>query len=232
MAKTTAVDDTPTAAPTTEERLMVALEALARIQSTNQDVQRAQLKQTAPKNNVAHPHISVFNPRGQKDYPMPELKCEVNHPFPSRPNAHALTREEVELMNLTMPGSYAVELNDGTIFPVLITGRVNTATGVVGTMRWSGPLDEDTGHPTPLFTRETKQLFPSLAMMLRQILGQRDAFDSDDFADKYGRDNSPAEAVMPMKIEQRKVRQFIAAKTPEDRELAIAAGALAVSVGE
>ncbi len=220
-------------APTTEERLANALEALARIQSGNQDVQRAQLKQTAPKSNASHPKISVYNPRGEKDYPMPDLKCEINCPFPLRPNGqHGLDREEVTLFNLTMPGSYTIELNDGSLMPLLITGRVNKATGSVASMRWSGPLDEDTGDPTPLFTTETRQRFPSLRKILRQILGDKSAFQDDEYAEQFGRDDSPALAVMPMQVEVRKVKQFLKAKTPAEQTAAIDAGALPISLGE
>lgn len=215
-----------------QERQLALQEAQLEEQKRARDVQQIAIKQNAEKSNVSPPKISAFNPRGEKDYPMPILKCEVNHPFPSRPNSHALDREEVELMNLTMPGSYMVELNDGTLYPVLITGRVNKATSDVASMRWSGILDEDTGHPTPLFTSETRQRFPALRTMLRQILGDRNAFDSDDYADQYGRDDSPALAVMPMKEEVRKVRQFMKAKTMDERDLAVAAGALSVSMGE
>ncbi len=231
MAKEKAIDTVVTE-EAGEVTLAQALAMLAKIQQGSQDVQLKQLKQTAPKSNTQHPKISVFNPRGDKDFPMPDLKCEVNAPFPLRPGQHGLDREEVELVNLTMPGAYHVELNDGSIQEVLITGRVNKATGKVDSMRWSGPLDEDTGHPTPLFTTETRQRFPALRVMLRQILGDRDAFDSDDFADLYGRDDSPAQQVMPMKIEVRKVRQYLKATTPAEQKEAIAAGALAVSVGE
>lgn len=228
MAKATDIIE----APSTEERLAAALEALAKLQLGSQDVQRAQLKQTAPKSNTQHPKVSVYNPRGDKDFPMPDLKCEINAPFPLRPGQHGLDREEVELFNLTMPGAYHLELNDGTTHEVLITGRVNKATGHVDSMRWSGPLDEDTGHPTPLFTTETRQRFPALRVMLRQILGDRDAFNDDDAAEQYGRDDSLASKVMPMKIEVRKVRQYLKATTPDEKAAAVAAGALSVSVGE
>lgn len=219
--------------PADELTLAQALALLAKIQVSNNEVQRAQLKQTAPKSNSAHPNISVYNPRGEKDFPMPDLKCEINAPFPLRPNGqHGLDREEVELFNLTMPGTYMVELNDGSLQPLLITGRVNKATGHVASMRWSGPLDEDTGHPTPLFTAETRQRFPSLRVLLRQILGDRNAFQNDDYADTYGKDDSPALDVMPMQIEVRKVRQYLKAKTPDEQAAALAAGSLPVSVGE
>lgn len=217
---------------TTEDRLAAALEALARIQLGNQDVQRKQLKQTAPRSNSATPKISAFNPRGEKDNPMPELKCEINHPYPSRPHLHGLTREEVELWNLMVPGAYMVELNDGTLQPVLVTGAINRATGETMSMTMGGPIDEDTGQPTPLFTDENKQRFPSIATYTRQMLGDRNAFNDDDFSDKYGRDDSPALDVMPMKEEIRKVRQFLKAKTDDEREDAIKAGALSISLGE
>jgi hypothetical protein len=77
-----------------------------------------------------------------------------------------------------------------------------------------------------------RQRFPSITVYLRQMLGDRDAFTDDDHAEKYGRDDSPALSVMPMKVEVRKIRQYLKATTPDQKEAAIAAGALPISVGE
>ena len=168
MAK---IDTTP---QTNEEPTMAqVLARLASIQEANQQVQKAQLKQTAPRSNTQGPKISVFNPQGEKDYPMPELKCEVNMPFPQRPSLHGMDWEEVELMNLIDPGIYKVELNDGSVVTVNVIGRTNHATGATESLNFSGPMDPDTGHPTPLFTNTNKLLFPSLRNILRQMLGEK-----------------------------------------------------------
>ena len=163
MAKTEATPD--------ELTMAQVMARLVAIQESNNLVQKAQLKQTAPRSNQQHPKVSVYNPQGDKDYPMPALKCDVHMPFPQRVNDHGMDWEEVELMNLLEPGTYKVELNDGAVVTVNVIGRKNHATGIVESMSWSGPIDPDTGHPTPLFTATNKLLFPSLRNMLRQMLG-------------------------------------------------------------
>lgn len=155
-----------------EPTMTQVLARLAAIQEGNQAVQKAQLKQTAPRSNQSGPKISAFNPRGEKDYPMPVLKCEVHMPFPQTPNAHGFDREEVELMNQVVPGEYPVELNDGSILKINIIGRKNHATGAIESLSFSGPIDPDTHHPTPLFTASNKQQFPQLRTILRQIIGE------------------------------------------------------------
>lgn len=161
----------PTEESTPAEPTMAQVMArLADIAEANQQVQKAQLKQTAKKSNTAGPAISVFNPRGEKDFPMPELQCEVNMPFLQKPGMHGMDREEVELMNMIVPGEYPVELNDGSIISVNVIGRKNHATNKIESMTFSGPIDPDTHHPTPLFTAQNKQQFPSLRNMLRQMV--------------------------------------------------------------
>ena len=199
-------DDEPTMAQ--------VLARLAQIQENNNQVQRLQLKQTAPRSNTQPHGISVFNPRGQKDFPMPRLKCEVLMPFSQKPEGHGLDREEVELMNLVEPGVYEVALNDESTLKICVVGRRNRATDEIEQLTFSGPTDPDSGQPTPLWTKSNKQQFPPLRTMLRQIVGEA------------------ADRVMPMKTEVKKVAQFVAAKTPEQQQAALHAGALPVSLGE
>jgi len=158
-----------------EPTMAQVLARLAAIQEGNQQVQKAQLKQTAPRSNQSGPKISVFNPRGEKDFPMPSLKCEVHMPFPQTPQTHGMDREEVELMNHVVPGEYPVELNDGSIVKINVVGRKNHATGQIESMTFSGPIDPDTHHPTPLFTASNKQQFPPLRSMLRQMISEEAA---------------------------------------------------------
>ena len=199
-------DDEPTMAQ--------VMDRLARIQEASNQVHRQQLKQTAPKSNTQGPGISVFNPRGQKDFPMPRLKCEVLMPFSQKPEGHGLDREEVELLNLVEPGIYNVELNDDSTIKVCVIGRKNRATDQLDLLTFSGPIDPDTGHPTPLWTASNKQQFPPLRVLLRQIVGEA------------------ADAVLPIATERKKVAQFLAATTPEQQQAALLAGALPVSLGE
>lgn len=156
--------------------LATVLAALVELQRQQGETAKTHLKRSAPKSNTAAPLISAFNPRGEKDFPMEELKCEVNMPFPQKPGMHGMDREEVALMNLVVPGDYVIMLNDDAPQQVSIIGKKNHATGKIEQMNFSGPIDPDTGHPTPLYTASNRQQFPSLRSMLRQIVG--DAADS------------------------------------------------------
>lgn len=159
----------------TEVTLTQLLAEMVKQSAAQTQVTQAHLKRTAPKSNTAAPAISAYNPRGQKDFPMPELKCEVHMPFPQRPQLHGFTREEVELMNMVQPGDYVIEMADGSSQKISIIGKKNND-GRVESMRFAGPFDPDTNNHTALFTKENKQTFPALANMLRQIVG--DASDA------------------------------------------------------
>ncbi len=191
--------------------MSAALDKLAKIAENSQRVQAAQLKQTAPRSNAQGPRISPYNPRGDKDYPMPTLKCEMHMPFPQTPALHAFDREEVELINLVEPGKYAIELNDGSVRYIVLNGRRNRLTGHVDSIQWQGEPDEDSGHPTPLFTGHNKQEYPSLKIMLRQMLGEKKAFRDEENAEKFGMDESPAADVMTIRVEQRKIAAYLSA---------------------
>jgi hypothetical protein len=124
------------------------------------------------------PQISAFNPRGERQYPMPRLKCEIYAPWTIDPNSHGLTREEVELFNLLEPGAYTVSLTDGDSAKVEVIADVNEATGRIEKMKLK---------PTPSWSDEHRQRFPAMATMLRDMLG-----DS-------------AKGVVSMKEEQRQI---------------------------
>lgn len=175
MAKADQRTDTPpeTPPPTLDERLIAIQErqlALAEAQLAQQrlanDVQAKQLLQTAKRSNASIPGISVFNPRGEKDFPMPRLKCAVYIPWKETPELHKFDREEVELINLLQPGEYQVELTDGSTVTARILGEINTITGHLESLRVEG-ADPGSG----LFTSERKQSFPPLKALLRQMIG-------------------------------------------------------------
>lgn len=154
-----------------QERQLDIQERQLKVQEAAAGVQAAQLKQTAPKSNVAVPKISVFNLRGEKDYPMPALKCEVVAPFPSTPTLHAYTREEVELINLVEPGVYNVELTDNSLATLNVVGTKNSQTGALERLEFVGMYDEATRGYAAFYTKERKQIIPPLVAMLRQMLG-------------------------------------------------------------
>ena len=128
------------------------------------DVHAKAMKKAMRPSNDAVPGISVFNPRGQKDYPLPDLKCEIMAPYSIHPAYHGLDREEVELFNLLEPGDYEIELADSTNGRVFVKGIFNELTE---------KLEKLSVSTSPLWTAENKSLFPSMRSMLRQILGEK-----------------------------------------------------------
>jgi hypothetical protein len=158
--------------PAPEPTMASVLAALVEIQRDSQQVQKAQLKQTAPKSNAMGPNISCYNPRGDKDFPLPMLKCEFWAPWRESPTYHSLDREEVELVNLLEPGQYSIELTDGSPVQVSIVGARNSETGLLERLSMHGAKDDTTGHYASLFTAERKQMYPSLKSMLRQMIGE------------------------------------------------------------
>lgn len=168
-----AKDWKPEKDPTDEVTMAQVLDRMAQIMASNQAVQQAQLKQTAPRSNTQPPLISAYNPRGQKDFAMPELKCEIEAAFPMTPTLHALDREEVELFNLLEPGEFVIAMIDDTQQPVNIIGQKNAITGKWEKLALRGLRDPDTGKYVALFTHTNKQTFPPMRVFLRQILGEK-----------------------------------------------------------
>lgn len=146
--------------------IATALDRLAQIAEAQQTVAQATANQLKPKSlEVAQvAQRSPFNPRGEKSFPMPRLKCEIYAPWKQEPNHHNLTREEVELFNLLDPGEYEFELNDGSPARMTVVGDKNAATGVIEKLRLT---------PEPMWNNEHKGRFRSMAETLRQMLGDR-----------------------------------------------------------
>lgn len=117
-------------------------------------------KSQRPFNEVP-PMISVFNLRGEKDFPKPKLKCRMLLPWEA--DEDASDREEVELLNLLQAGEYIVHRNDRT--KIKITVRITTK------------LDSDEpsilviNHDTA-FNNDYHRMLPPLTDMLRQMLRQ------------------------------------------------------------
>lgn len=155
---------------TLEERMLDFQERQLRIQEAQVKVQEQQLKQTEAKSKTAPALVSAFNPQGQKDYPIPALKCEVWMPWQQTPALHGFDYEEVELLNRLEPGSYDVELNNGDIEHVAVVGVTNRVSQKLERMTFTRGWDEDAKCYTALFTHENRQYFPSLKNMLRQML--------------------------------------------------------------
>jgi hypothetical protein len=84
-----------------QERKLAIQERQLALQEQSIGVQKEQSRQTRRRSNQAGALRSPFNPRGDKDFPMPQLKCEMWIPYKiTDPHQGGLTREEVELLNL------------------------------------------------------------------------------------------------------------------------------------
>lgn len=106
------------------EEMRLAREASEKNLALNAKAFEAAQKKQQPS-NIAAPQISVFNPRGEKDYPMPALVCEIWAPWKIHPAYHGLDREEVELFNLLIAqgdAQYTFEGNDE--LPIKVTVKV------------------------------------------------------------------------------------------------------------
>lgn len=161
------------ATETADEPTMAQVMAiLAGILKENAGVQKEQLKQTKRRSNTVGPMRSPYNLRGDKDYPMPPLKCAVHYQFSMSAELHSLDREEVELMNRVEPGQYTIEMADGQPQVLFVVGRMNDLTGQMDEMQFRGPKDEK-GNYSGLFTEDRKGRFPSTKSILRQILGDK-----------------------------------------------------------
>lgn len=71
-----------------------------------------------PENRVA-PMISAYNPRGDKDFPRPALKCDMRIPWQVEPES--MTREELELLNLLEEGEFWVTRSDRSRVQMRVT---------------------------------------------------------------------------------------------------------------
>lgn len=140
----------------------------------DQEISRAQLKQTKPPSNKQAPGISEFNPQGEKDYPMPALAFDVLAPWPMQKGRfHPLTVEEVTLMNRVTPGEVLLELTDDTTVPCSIIATKNATTGKIERLALMGARDPDSNSYGTLFSKERRHLIPSMVKVLHQILDQQ-----------------------------------------------------------
>ena len=156
------------------ERQLALAEGAAERETQSLKLQAEQLKQTRKRSNEVGPEISAFNPRGEKDFPMPKLKCEVSCPWPNRPEWHSFTREEVELWNLVEPGQFQIEKMDGSVVEANVIGARNTTTGKLEALELVGAYDTGEKRFGPIFPKGGHHTtFPPLTNMLRQILAKR-----------------------------------------------------------
>lgn len=155
--------------------------------------------------NKFFPGISAFNPRGDKDFPRPALKCTMF--LMSQPaDQESLTREEIELLNLIEPGEYTITLVDARKILLQVTGEKRLNSEVVSKLLIS--------HPTA-FTNEYHTLIPH--NWIRQMAENR----HNPVA------RAKAQAVLTMEDEEVLIaaQQFNDGRTAVGRESVISVGA-------
>lgn len=149
---------------TDESQLLMTrlAEALERVSAATLDgakLQAAEARRIHRPSNDVVPQISVLNPRGERDFPKPRLKCLMMIPWLADPDS--LSREEIELLNLLEPGEFVVRKMDGT--KVKVTVRIDYG------------LDEITpsrllmNHETA-FNNDNHRWMPPLTDFVRQVL--------------------------------------------------------------
>lgn len=121
---------------------------------------RAMKAQLSPVNDVS-PQISVYNPRGERDHPRPDLKCEVFlGPYPLE--KQTLLVKEIEYLNKLEPGTFEVTKGDGTTVPFHIIPKYRLDGRTVERLTIAFPCADD----------DQKQNFPPFTQMLREVLDQ------------------------------------------------------------
>jgi len=121
---------------------------------------RAMRKQLRPENET-HPDFSVFNPRGERDHPRPQLVCEMFlGPYPLE--RQTLTVKECELLNQLEPGLYDITKADGSVVPFHVIPRLKVDGRTIDRITIAFPCADD----------DQKQNFPSFATMLREVVDQ------------------------------------------------------------
>lgn len=122
------------------------------------------IRKSQDPSNMFAPDMSVFNPRGERDFPRPQLKCRMFLPWEAE--RESLTREEIELLNLLEPGEFFIRRNDESRMMVDIKATINPNSGKFDRLL----MNSETG-----FNNDYHWLVPPLRHMLRQILRQRPA---------------------------------------------------------
>jgi hypothetical protein len=144
------------------EKLVNVLERVAMGQQRSTEAATAALARGKDPSNLFAPEQSVFNPRGERDYPRPDLKCKMHLPWEAE--KESLTREEIQLLNLLEPGEFRIKRNDNSWIGIKIEGRINPNSNQLEVLF----MNSETG-----FNDDYAWLMPPLPNILRQILKQR-----------------------------------------------------------
>lgn len=141
--------------------LAAAVEKLTEGQLKGSELIANATKKATRPSNEAPPQISCFNPRGDKDFPKPQLKCQMLLPWPAEPES--LTREETELLNLLEPGDYVIARNDRT--------KVKMSVRCTYNLDSDKPSKLIINHDTA-FNNDYHRMMPPMTEYLRSMLKQ------------------------------------------------------------
>ena len=122
----------------------------------------AMKKALRPENEIS-PMISVFNPKGETQYPRPKPRCIFlmgPYPIAEPSNYDTATWTEIELLNQLRPGDYLVTKADGT--DVKLTVKVEYES--------NGVTPFKTTLLMPIADDDQKANWPPLVQLLTQIV--------------------------------------------------------------
>ncbi len=127
------------------------------------DAYAGAMKTAMKPENAEPPLMSDFNPKGDRDFPRPEL------PYPFSLNgaempAYLLTVEEIDLLMQLTPGEYNITKTDDTVTRVAVVPTLDQASGVVTKMTIWGKFG---GKNKP----DEAQNWPPMRVWLAEMLG-------------------------------------------------------------
>jgi hypothetical protein len=96
-----------------------AIEGMKATQLQAAQIQADMQRRVTRPENAFPPMLSTYNPRGDKDFPRPPLKCPMLIPWPVEADAH--TREEIQLLNLLEPGEFMITRTDRSKVKLTVT---------------------------------------------------------------------------------------------------------------
>jgi hypothetical protein len=112
------------------------------------------------ENHFNPPMKSHYNPDGDRDFPRPDLKCQIVCTG-VRLHKDCLTRTEIDLFNRLEPGVYRVTKADGRSIPFTVTEKVD-----------EGGKRERLNISYPCKSNEERSNHLSLTSYLQEVLGE------------------------------------------------------------
>ena len=118
-------------------------------------------EESRPHENVFNPPmLSHYNPKGDRDFPRTELKCQM-YWVGFKMAKENLRQTEIELMNRLEPGNYRVTKADGRSIPFTVSAKHDE----------SGKLDRLSVY-FPCKNTEDRSNHLSMESYLREVLGE------------------------------------------------------------